>query len=60
MDSAIVASLVRHGLTTFGGVFLTRWGFGGGDVDAIAGAVGTLAGIVWAVWDKRKARESGL
>lgn len=60
MDVTIVASVTRHLLTTFGGALLARWGLGGTEIDAIAGAVGTLAGIAWAVWDKRKARETGL
>jgi hypothetical protein len=60
MNEAMVTAVVRHALTTFGGAFLAKWGLGGGEIDAIAGIVGTAAGLAWSVWDKKKARETGL
>jgi hypothetical protein len=60
MNEAVVAGLVRHLLTTFGGAFLTKWGLGGGEVDAIAGIIATAVGLAWSIRDKKKARETGL
>lgn len=55
MTSSVVASLVRHILTAVGGGFFVSWGLDGDTVDAAVGAVSTLAGIIWSVWDKRRA-----
>jgi hypothetical protein len=60
MNEAMVAALVRHVLTTFGGVFLAKWGLGGEEIDAIAGIVGTAVGLGWSIWDKKRAQKSGL
>ena len=60
MNEAMVTALVRHVLTTFGGAFLAKWGLGGGEVDAIAGLIGTAAGLGWSIWDKKRAQKSGL
>jgi hypothetical protein len=54
MNPAIISALVRHLLTVAGGGFFVSWGIDGGTVDAIAGAVATLAGIAWSVYDKKK------
>lgn len=55
MTSAIVQGLVRHLITAVGGAFLLKYGIDGAGVDAIAGAVATIVGIVWSVRDKVKA-----
>jgi threonine/homoserine efflux transporter RhtA len=54
MNSAIISAIVRHLLTVAGGGFLASWGMDGSTVDAIAGAVATLAGVAWSVYDKRQ------
>jgi hypothetical protein len=54
MNATIVASLVRHILTAVGGGFFVSWGLDGDSVNAVVGAVSTLAGIGWSVWDKRR------
>jgi hypothetical protein len=54
MNASIVASLVRHILTAVGGGFFVSWGLDGDAVNAVVGAISTLAGIGWSVWDKRR------
>jgi hypothetical protein len=54
MNATIIASLVRHILTAVGGGFFVSWGLDGDAVNAVVGAVSTLAGIGWSVWDKRR------
>jgi hypothetical protein len=53
MNPIIVASLTRHILTAIGGGFFAAWGLDGEAVNAVVGAVATLAGIAWSVWDKK-------
>jgi hypothetical protein len=55
MTSAIVQGLVRHLITAVGGAFLLKYGLDGSGVDAIAGAIATVAGTLWSVRDKVKA-----
>ena len=46
--------IVRHCLT-YGGGLLTAQGLGSAnDWDQVVGAVITILGIAWSVWDKRK------
>lgn len=52
MTSAIVQGLVRHLITAIGGAFLLKYGLDGAGVDAVAGAVATIAGALWSVKDK--------
>lgn len=54
MNSVIIASLVRHILTAAGGGFFVAWGLDGETINAAVGAVSTLAGVAWSVWDKRQ------
>jgi hypothetical protein len=54
MNATIISSLVRHILTAVGGGFFVSWGLDGDSVNAVVGAVSTLAGIGWSVWDKRR------
>ncbi len=46
---------VEGALTAVGGGFFVSWGLDGDAINAVVGAVSTLAGIIWSVWDKRKA-----
>ena len=54
MNATIIQAIVRHLLTTVGGGFLMSFGLSGGTLDAVVGAVSTLAGVAWSVYDKRK------
>lgn len=45
----IVALLLRHALTVYGGAAM----FGQGDVQAISGAVAVLVGVGWSVYQKK-------
>jgi hypothetical protein len=54
MNATIVQALVRHLLTAVGGGFLAGFGITGGTLEAVIGAVSTLAGVAWSVYDKRK------
>lgn len=54
MNSTVVQALVRHLLTTVGGGFLVSFGIEGALLDAVVGAVATLAGVAWSVYDKRR------
>ena len=53
MNATIVQAVVRHLLTTVGGGFLMSFGITGGTLDAVVGAVSTLAGVAWSLYDKR-------
>lgn len=54
MNATIIQAIVRHLLTTVGGGFLMSFGITGGTLEAVVGAVSTLAGVAWSVYDKRK------
>lgn len=53
MNQTIVQAVVRHLLTTVGGGFLMSFGITGGTLEAVVGAVSTLAGVAWSLYDKR-------
>ena len=53
MNATIVQAIVRHLLTTVGGGFLMSFGITGGTLDAVVGALSTLAGVAWSLYDKR-------
>lgn len=48
-----VAGLVRHILTTVGGVLVANGHVTGSDWELVAGAAGTLAGFGWSIMAKR-------
>ena len=54
MNSAIVQGLIRHFITAVGGAFLLKYGLDGAGVEAFAGAIATLVGSIWSVYDKMK------
>lgn len=54
MNATIIQAIVRHLLTTVGGSFLMSFGLTGGTLDAVVGALSTLAGVAWSVYDKQK------
>lgn len=51
-----VQGLIRHALTTGGGVLVTHGVIGGGDVEPIVGALVALIGVVWSIVSKRVAK----
>jgi len=53
MNKEIVFSLIRHFLTLLGGAIAARYAIDGAAIDAASGAVLTLVGFGWSVWDKR-------
>lgn len=54
MNAAIITALVRHILTTVGGALASRYAIDGASVEAIAGGIAALTGVVWSIWDKRR------
>jgi hypothetical protein len=54
MNATIVSALVRHVLTAVGGGFVASWGIDGPTWEGIVGALATLGGLGWSVYDKRK------
>ena len=58
MNATIVQAIVRHLLTTVGGGFLMSFGLTGGTLDAVVGAISTLAGVAWSLYDKRGQQSS--
>jgi hypothetical protein len=55
MNSQVVFALVRHLLTAAGGALAVKYGVDGDTIDAAAGAVTTLAGVAWSIYEKRRA-----
>jgi hypothetical protein len=53
MNATIVAAVIRHLLTAVGGGLSVSWGIDGATWEGIAGALATLAGLGWSVFDKR-------
>lgn len=60
MNATMIQAIIRHLLTTVGGGFLASWGLSGTTLDAAVGAVATLAGVAWSLWEKRKAEKAAL
>jgi len=58
INATIIQAIVRHLLTTVGGGFLMSFGLSGGTLDAVVGAVSTLAGVAWSLYDKRQSPEA--
>lgn len=49
----IIASVVRHALTTVGGGLIVNGTMGSSDLEAIIGAATTIVGVIWSVIEKR-------
>ena len=54
MNATVLTAVVRHVLTAAGGGFAVSWGIDGETWEGIVGAVATLAGLGWSIWDKRR------
>ena len=57
MNATVVQALVRHILTTVGGGFLMSFGITGTALEAVVGALSTLAGVAWSLYDKRQVQQ---
>lgn len=53
MNRDAILGLVRHILTTAGGVLASKGAIGESDAEIAAGAIVTLVGIIWSVLEKR-------
>lgn len=53
MKKDAILGIVRHALTTFGGVLVTKGTVTDGQLETAAGAIVVLVGIVWSVFDKK-------
>jgi hypothetical protein len=54
MNATIISAVVRHVLTAVGGGLAVSWGIDGAAWEGIVGAVATLAGLGWSLWDKKR------
>lgn len=50
---AIIAGLIRHALTTFGGSIIASGAISGNDIEIAAGAVAALIGVGWSILQKK-------
>lgn len=53
MNATIIQAVVRHILTAAGGGMAVAWGLDGETWQGVVGAISTLAGLLWSVYDKR-------
>ena len=53
MNKTTLLALLRHGLTTAGGALASKGLAGSDDIEALAGAIVTIIGVVWSIWEKR-------
>lgn len=58
MNRTEFAAIIRHILTTIGGAVVARGIASEDDVTLVVGAVSTLAGVAWSIWQKRRAQSS--
>lgn len=54
MNTEAWLGLIRHILTTAGGVLASKGVIESGQIETIVGAVVVLIGVVWSVWAKRQ------
>lgn len=55
MTGDMLSGLIRHALTVLGGVFITKGYLDATMLEALAGAVATIAGVGWSIFVKRAA-----
>ena len=51
-----VMGLIRHALTTVGGMFVANGMITNTDQDAIIGGLMAAIGVAWSLYDKRRAK----
>ncbi len=54
MNKDILFAVARHFLTLLGGAIAARYAIDGATIDAASGAILTLVGFAWSIWDKRQ------
>lgn len=52
-----INGLIRHGLTTFGGAFVTQGYLTGDELTTIVAGVATAAGVAWSLLSKKLAKQ---
>ena len=57
MNATVVQAVVRHILTAVGGGLFAAYGITGATFEAVVGAVSTLAGVAWSLYDKRQVEQ---
>lgn len=60
MKKSITLGIIRHILTTLGGAVVAKGFADGEDVMAIVGALVTIAGAAWSIYEKRRTRATPL
>lgn len=53
-----VLAVIRHIITTVGGGWMAKAGLEGSEIELLAGAVTTLIGLGWSLYDKRQRRKA--
>jgi hypothetical protein len=53
MNKDILFALTRHFLTLLGGAIAARYAIDGAAIDAASGAILTLVGVAWSIYDKK-------
>lgn len=53
MNIVIVSAVLRHLLTAVGGIAVARGYLDSGTLETTVGAVLTIVGVAWSIWDKR-------
>lgn len=53
MQKTTLLALLRHGLTTAGGALVTKGFADSAEVEQLAGALITILGVLWSIWEKR-------
>lgn len=56
MDLAVIGSIVRSLLTSFGGALVAKGFIDSAQLDSAVGAVVVLFTLAWSIWQKRKAK----
>lgn len=54
MNATIVTAVARHILTAVGGGLAVSWGIDGDTWQGVVGALSTLAGLGWSIFDKKR------
>lgn len=53
----VFLALIRHGLTTLGGVLISKGWLDGGEMEQLIGAVVTILGVGLSIWAKRSNKD---
>lgn len=54
MTKEMWMAVIRHTLTTVGGIFVAKGTIDADTANAVIGAAVTLSGVGWSLWEKRK------